>query len=142
MTTPPQAEVSVISHVSVGVGDLARAKAFYDAALTPLGLKLIFDQPYGCAWGLTFPTFWAQVPFDKKPPSPGNGVHVCFNAANRAAVDGFHRGALAAGGICDGPPGLRTVYTPNYYAAFVRDPDGNKVEALCFLSDNEMTRLA
>ncbi|MCB2107191.1 MAG: VOC family protein [Rhodobacteraceae bacterium] len=128
----------MISHVSVGVGELARAKAFYSAILTPLGLKLIFDQPYGCAWGRSFPTFWAQLPFDKKPASPGNGAHVCFNAARKSEVDAFHAAGLKAGGTCDGAPGLRTIYTPNYYAAFLRDPDGNKVEALCFLSDDEL----
>lgn len=129
MPNPP-----IISHVSVGVSDVTRAKKFYNAALKPLGLKLYFDEPYGCAWGRGFPAFWAQRPFDQRRASPGNGVHVCFNAASKATVDSFYRAALKNGGRDDGPPGLRVDYTPNYYAAFVRDPDGNKIEALCFLS--------
>jgi catechol 2,3-dioxygenase-like lactoylglutathione lyase family enzyme len=132
----------VISHVSVGIRDVARARRFYDAALKPLGLKLIFDQPYGCAWGRGFPTFWAQRPFDGKAARPGNGVHVCFNAASKAAVDRFYRAALDHGGRDDGKPGLRVEYTPNYYAAFVRDPDGNKIEALCFLTPSALKKVA
>lgn len=131
----------VISHVSVGVRDVARAKRFYAAVLKPIGLKLYFDEPYGCAWGRGFPTFWAQKPFDGKSAKPGNGVHVCFNAPSKAAVDAFHRAGLKHGGCDDGKPGLREEYTPNYYAAFIRDPDGNKVEALCFLDDRALAAL-
>jgi catechol 2,3-dioxygenase-like lactoylglutathione lyase family enzyme len=135
------AAIPFLSHVSVGVADVARARAFYDAALAPLGVKRLFDEPYGCAWGHQFPAFWAQTPFDGQPPSAGNGAHVCFNAPDKAAVDAFHAAALKAGGRCDGPPGLRPDYTPNYYAAFVRDPDGNKVEAVRFLTDEELKSL-
>jgi catechol 2,3-dioxygenase-like lactoylglutathione lyase family enzyme len=128
MSTP------IISHVSVGVRDVERAGRFYDAVLAALGLRRVMADHGGLAWGHKFPTFWAQQPFDRGAPSAGNGVHVCFNAASKAAVDAFHAAGLRAGGTCDGPPGLRTIYTPNYYAAFLRDPDGNKIEALCFLS--------
>ncbi|MBM3512094.1 MAG: VOC family protein [Alphaproteobacteria bacterium] len=131
----------MISHVSVGVRDVAKAKKFYTAALKPLGLTLYFDEAYGCAWGRGFPTFWAQKPFDGKRASSGNGVHVCFNAPSKAAVDSFHRAALKLGGRDDGKPGIRAEYTPNYYAAFVRDPDGNKIEALCFLDDRALALL-
>jgi catechol 2,3-dioxygenase-like lactoylglutathione lyase family enzyme len=134
-------QAPVISHVSVGVRDIERARSFYNAVLKPLGLKPYFDGPLGCAWGRDFPTFWAQRPIDGKTARPGNGVHVCFAAASKAAVDGFYRAALANGGKDDGPPGLRTEYTPNYYAAFARDPDGNKIEALCFLSGAALKKL-
>ncbi|MDX2142659.1 MAG: VOC family protein [Rhodospirillaceae bacterium] len=130
----------MISHVSVGVADLARAGQFYDAVLTPLGFRRVMQGVWGIAWGDKFPTFWAQQPFDRQAPSPGNGVHVCFNAPDKASVEAFHAAGVKAGGVCDGPPGLRTLYTPNYYAAFLRDPDGNKIEALCFLSEADLAQ--
>ncbi|MGE0725819.1 MAG: VOC family protein, partial [Alphaproteobacteria bacterium] len=74
--------------------------------------------------------FWIGLPHDRRPASAGNGVHVCFAAPDRAAVDAFHRAALAAGGADDGAPGLRPEYHQDYYGAFVRDPDGNKIEAV------------
>jgi catechol 2,3-dioxygenase-like lactoylglutathione lyase family enzyme len=124
----------MISHLSVGTNDIARAKRFYDATLAVLGYRRLFDRPTAGAWGTDFPIFWAGLPLDGKPAHPGNGVHVCFHAANRQVVDDFHRAALAAGGSDDGKPGLRAEYTADYYAAFVRDPDGNKIEAVCFLN--------
>jgi len=126
----------MISHVSVGVEDVARAVSFYDAVLAPLGYRQILFQESGAAWGTEFPTFWVASPDDGNRPNPGNGVHICFNAANKGAVDAFYASALENGGIDDGEPGLRPKYTHNYYAAFVRDPDGNKIEAVCFLREN------
>jgi len=124
----------MISHVSLGTNDVARAKAFYDAILAVLGYRRIFDHPNAGAWGIDFPTFWVGRPFDAGRANPGNGVHVCFNAPSRDAVDEFHRVALASGGRDDGLPSLRPQYTADYYAGFVLDPDGNKIEALCFLN--------
>ena len=135
------ARTSVISHVSVGVGDVALARTFYDAILKPLGLKRVMAADFGCAWGTGFPTFWAQKPSDGQAATAGNGVHVCFTAPSKRAVDAFHRAALKHGGRDDGAPGLRRDYTPNYYAAFVRDPDGNKIEAVCFLGKAELKRI-
>ena len=131
----------MISHVSVGVKDVAKAGAFYDAVLTPLGYKRIMSSPTANSWGEKFPTFWAQTPFDEKAPSPGNGVHICFSAPSAAAVDAFFAAGLKQGGVDDGPPGIRREYTPNYYAAFLKDLDGNKIEALCFLSENALKAL-
>jgi len=122
---------SIISHVSVGVTDMERARHFYDAVLDALGYGVVMDEPgHGRAYGTTFPEFWITCPGDGRPASPGNGVHVAFLAPDRAAVDRFHAAALAHGGHCDGPPGERPEYTAGYYAAFVRDPDGNKLEAM------------
>ncbi len=127
----------MIDHVSVGVTNMARAKTFYDAALAPLGMAPIFPveisgQLVGIGYGQgAQPAFWAQLPLNGQPASQGNGAHIALRAAKRADVDAFYLAALAQGGIEDGAPGLRTEYHPNYYAAFVRDPDGNKIEAVC-----------
>jgi catechol 2,3-dioxygenase-like lactoylglutathione lyase family enzyme len=118
----------MFNHVSVGTHDLERASRFYDAALGALGYKRTFSESFGNAWGLEWPEFWATRPEDGDATA-GNGVHVAFIAPSREAVDAFHAAALAAGGTDAGAPGLRD-YTPDYYAAFVRDPDGNKIEAV------------
>lgn len=127
--TPPR----LVSHVSVGVSDLHRAAAFYDAALAPLGVGRTMEHALGVSWGRGFPEFWASVPHDGAPASAGNGVHVCFAAQNRQAVDAFHAAGLATGGADAGAPGFRLEYAPGYYGAFLRDPDGNKVEALAWI---------
>jgi catechol 2,3-dioxygenase-like lactoylglutathione lyase family enzyme len=126
-----------IDHVSVGVSNMKRAKAFYDAALAPLGLGPVYPveihgQLVGVGYGTpNQPSFWIQLPINGQPASMGNGVHVAFHADTRGAVDAFFLAALEQGGVEDGRPGLRTEYHPNYYGAFVRDPDGNKIEACC-----------
>ena len=124
-----------IDHVSVGVSNMKRSKAFYDAALEPLGMKPIYPVEFGGQLvGVGYgedrqPTFWIQLPINGQPASMGNGVHIAFRAASRAQVDAFFLAALDQGGVEDGRPGLRTEYHPDYYGAFVRDPDGNKIEA-------------
>lgn len=129
----------MIDHLSLPVGNLDRSRAFYDAALAPLGYHRVvdvLDQPdyvaaaYGT--GETEPPFsigTAREPMP--PPVPLIGQHIAFKADNRAAVDAFYRAALATGGTDNGPPGLRPHYHPNYYAAFVIDPDGHHIEAVC-----------
>jgi len=127
----------MIDHVSVGVTNMRRSKAFYDAALAPLGMAPVYPveisgQLVGIGYGTPErPTFWVQLPLNGQPASMGNGMHVAFRAETRAAVDAFYLAAMAQGGVEDGAPGLRTEYHPNYYGAFVRDPDGNKMEAVC-----------
>lgn len=124
-----------IDHVSVGVTNIKRSKAFYDAALAPLGMQAIYPvefggQLVGVGYGQdNKPTFWIQLPINGQPASMGNGVHIAFRAASRAQVDAFFLAAIEQGGVEDGRPGLRTEYHPDYYGAFVRDPDGNKIEA-------------
>ncbi len=117
----------MIDHLSVGVGDYARSKAFYQAALAPLGyaLKMEFGDSAGFGAG-DHADFWIGAGAPNVPP-----VHVAFVAATRADVDAFHRAAIAAGGADNGKPGLRPQYHASYYGAFVRDPDGHNVEAVC-----------
>ncbi len=124
----------MIHHVSVGTSDLARARAFYDPVMRELGLRRTLDVDEAVGYGAGITTFSLNLPADGAPASPGNGVHIAFEVEKRAAVDAFYRAALAHGGTGDGEPGLRPEYDANYYAAFVRDPDGNKIEALTFVA--------
>ncbi len=129
-------EIRMFSHVTVGTNDFDRATAFYDALLPPLGLGSIerdADHGYaGYARGPGQPPqFWIMRPIDGKPATVGNGVTVAFEAATRADVDAFHATALAAGGTDEGAPGLRPWYHPDYYGAYVRDRDGNKLCIAC-----------
>ncbi|WP_298933369.1 VOC family protein [uncultured Ramlibacter sp.] len=121
---------SILSHVSLGSNDYARAKPFYDAVLATLQIRCVMDFPGGAGYGRKFPEFWIQAPHDGGKASVGNGVHVSFLANSQAEVDAFHAKALALGGTDDGKPGLRPEYDKNYYGAFVRDLDGNKIEAM------------
>jgi len=123
---------SIMSHVSIGTSDMARAVAFYDAVLSALGCKKLFEYPFAVAYGKQFPEFWVQKPVDGQPASVGNGTHFCFIAESKAAVHAFHEAALAAGATDDGPPGPRPEYSQGYYGAFARDPDGHKIEAAYF----------
>jgi catechol 2,3-dioxygenase-like lactoylglutathione lyase family enzyme len=124
-----------IDHVSVGVTNMKRSKAFYDAALAPLGMTPVMPVEIrgplvGVGYGEKFPSFWIQLPINGQAASMGNGVHIAFNAKTREGVDAFYLAAMEHGGIDDGKPGLRTEYHPDYYGAFVHDPDGNKIEAV------------
>ena len=121
---------SVLSHVSLGTNDFARAKPFYDAVLATLQIGCVMDFPGGAGYGRAFPEFWIQSPHDGGRAGTGNGVHVAFLANSVDEVNAFHAKALELGGQDDGAPGYRPEYTPGYYAAFVRDLDGNKIEAM------------
>ncbi len=126
-----QASQSILSHLSVGTRDFGRAVVFYDAALAALGVGRVMSHgDSAIGYGHGFPEFWVHAPIDGRPATAGNGMHVCFAARSRAEVDAFHAAALRAGGTDDGRPGLRPEYGARYYACFVRDPDGNKLEAL------------
>lgn len=127
----------MIDHGSIGVTNMTRAKAFYDSVLAPLGMEPVFPveiggRLVGIGYGTpNKPSFWVQLPINGQPASQGNGVHIAFAAETRAAVDAFYLASLEHGGVEDGRPGLREDYHPNYYAAFVRDAEGNKIEAVC-----------
>lgn len=123
---------SALSHVSIGTNDFERAVAFYDRVLAPLGITRLESHPGGAGWGRRWPEFWVHAPLDGRPATVGNGSHVAFLAFVRDAVIAFHREALAAGGRCEGPPGPRPQYSEHYFAAFVRDPDGHKIEAMAW----------
>ena len=123
----------MLDHVGLKVSDFARAKAFYLQALAPLGYRIFreVDSPGRKGLGLAsgrVTDFWIYC--DGNPPT---SVHVAFVAPSRAAVDVFHSSALAAGGRDNGPPGERPHYSPGNYGAFVLDPDGNNIEAVCRL---------
>lgn len=124
----------MLHHVSIGVADVGRAAKFYDAALSALGYKRVMEfLPYAIGYGKNSPQFWVQIPNDRNAASVGNGVHIAFNAKDKNAVHAFHRAALGAGGTDDGQPGPRAEYSPQYYGAFVRDLDGNKLEAMLMI---------
>ncbi len=118
----------MLDHIGFGVSDFQRSSAFYEKALAPLGYRLMKEFSAGthAAFGRTAPGFWIGVGKPLEGP-----IHVAFAAENRAAVRAFHEAALAAGGIDNGAPGIRAHYHPNYYGAFVLDPDGHNVEAVC-----------
>jgi catechol 2,3-dioxygenase-like lactoylglutathione lyase family enzyme len=122
----------VFDHISIGVANLDRSVAFYDAALAPLGYVRLFRNYRAASWGP--PGFTGEAPFsilagaDHKPPD--DGIHLAFAGPSRDAIDRFHAAAVAAGGVDQGPPGIRLNYNPGYYAAFVADPDGHRLEAV------------
>jgi catechol 2,3-dioxygenase-like lactoylglutathione lyase family enzyme len=121
----------MIDHVSIGVRDIAKAKAFYDAALKPMGYTCLatFDGTLG--YGRERAAFWISTSESPVPPDPRSGLHFCFTAPTRASVDEFHRAAVDHGGHDNGKPSLRADYGENYYAAFVIDPEGYRIEAYC-----------
>lgn len=125
---------SVLSHVSLGTNDYPRAKAFYDQVLATLQIQCVMDFEGGAGYGRKFPEFWIQRPYDGNAATVGNGVHVSFLANSMEEVKAFHQKALALGGKDDGPPDFRKEYSDNYYAAFVRDLDGNKIEAMLMVN--------
>jgi catechol 2,3-dioxygenase-like lactoylglutathione lyase family enzyme len=123
----------MLDHVSLGVSDLDRSRRFYDTSLRPLGLVRIVDfgrgSDYGAAPGSLGVEFTITQETDVRPPAAG--AHLCFRAPSRGAVRDFHAAALMAGGRDDGAPGLRPQYHADYYGAFVLDPDGHRIEAVC-----------
>ncbi len=132
----------MLRYVYFGTNNLETAVAFYDATLAPLGMqRCVTGDPewdrVAAGWGVYEDAgarelgFWVGKPFDQRPASVGNGSMVAFTAPTWKSVDAFHAAALANGGACDGPPGLRPHYASDFYAAYVRDPDGNKLAAVC-----------
>jgi catechol 2,3-dioxygenase-like lactoylglutathione lyase family enzyme len=121
----------MINHVSIGVRNLAAAGSFYDAALAPLGYKRLFDSAEALGYGADSPRLWVLKAERPVPPDQASGPHLCFDAASRADVDRFHAAALNTGGRDHGKPGVRKDYGDNYYAAFITDPDGYRLEAYC-----------
>jgi catechol 2,3-dioxygenase-like lactoylglutathione lyase family enzyme len=124
----------MIDHVSIAVRDLKKAEAFYTALLAPLGMTKLREWPDAAiGFGKKYPDFWINCRQAMDRVADDSGVHICLRAPDTAAVDAFHAAALKAGGISDGTPGLRAKYHDNYYAAFIRDPDGNRIEAVTFV---------
>ena len=121
----------MIDHVSISVCDLDRSARFYQAVLETIGYRKLRERPHTVGFGKAYPEFWINqrrmTALDRD-----SGSHVALRAPSVEAVDQFHAAALAAGGECDGLPGPRPQYSPGYYAAFIRDPDGNRIEAVTF----------
>lgn len=123
----------MIDHVSVAVADVPRAAAFYEKVLAPLGLILFIAGEDRAGFGKKYPEFWVNLRAGLRPVADDTGIHICLRARSIEAVDAFHAAALENGGRCDGPPGERQATITKYYGAFIRDPDGNKIEAVTFL---------
>lgn len=121
----------MINHLSIGVTDIARTKTFYDAALKPLGYTCQSNEETSLGYGKDSVALWIGVTRKPVKADMASGLHVCFDAPTRKSVDAFHKAALATGGTDNGKPGLRADYGANYYAAFVIDPDGYRIEAYC-----------
>ena len=127
----------MIDHVSVAVRDLTKGEQFYAAALAPLGLSKLREWPNAAiGFGKKYPEFWINARDAMARIADDSGVHICLRAPDTAAVDAFYAAAMQAGGASDGEPGLRPHYYAGYYAAFIRDPDGNRIEAVTFLRDS------
>src|SRR3984957_17844452 len=125
----------MIDHVSVGVSDLKRSARFYELALAPLGLARLVTRPATVGFGKVYPEFWINLRAGMPEVAAESGVHICLRAKTTAEIDAFHSAALDAGGRSDGAPGLRPHDRVRYYAAFVIDPDGNRIEAVTFPAD-------
>jgi catechol 2,3-dioxygenase-like lactoylglutathione lyase family enzyme len=119
----------MIHHVSIGVKDLAAAKSFYDKTLAPLGIKCLAEGDSYAGYGDKGPDFWLLPVKRPVKADDESGLHFCLQAPSRKSVDGFHAAAMKAGGTDNGKPGIRKDYGENYYAAFVVDPEGYRIEA-------------
>ncbi len=127
--------MSIISHITLGTNDKTRSAAFYDAVLGVLGFERLAkppEKPLAYEKNGQMPTIYLYAPEDGRPATWGNGTHVALIAESSAQVEQFHALALAHGGSDEGAPGPRPHYGPNYFAAYVRDPDGNKLQAVCY----------
>jgi catechol 2,3-dioxygenase-like lactoylglutathione lyase family enzyme len=124
----------MIDHISIAVRDLKAAEPFYAALLAPLGMTKLREWPDAAiGFGKKYPEFWINRRSEMDRVAADSGVHICLRASDAKAVDAFHAAALQSGGSSDGAPGLRQQYHGSYYAAFIRDPDGNRIEAVTFL---------
>lgn len=120
----------MIDHVSIAVRELDAATRFYERVLEAIGYKMLVVRATTVGFGKRYPDFWLNA---RPAAGPTDGAHVALRALSREMVDAFHAAALAAGATSDGGPGLRPEYTDRYYAAFIRDADGNRIEAVAFL---------
>jgi catechol 2,3-dioxygenase-like lactoylglutathione lyase family enzyme len=121
----------MLDHVSIGVRDIAKARTFYDAALKPLGYNCLSADETSLGYGKETVGFWIGLTGRPVPDDPKSGVHFCFTAPSRSSVAAFHAAGIAAGGRDNGAPGIREAYGPGYFAAYVCDPDGYRLEAYC-----------
>ena len=127
----------MIDHISISVRNLDRAARFYDAVLGVIGYQMLEVRPHTVGFGKQYPEFWINLRAAMVPLADDCGTHVALRVRAAELVDAFHAAALAAGGASDGAPGLRPRHGRGYYAAFIRDPDGNRIEAVTFLQDQQ-----
>ena len=123
----------MIDHISIGVRDLATGGRFYDEALAPLGYARMIVRETTIGYGKKYPDFWLNERRTMAAVDADTGTHICLRAESAEAVTAFYDAAMKAGATSDGPPGPRPEYTEGYFAAFIRDPDGNKIEAVTFI---------
>ena len=123
----------MIDHVSISVRNLATGAKFYDAVLAPLGYARMIVRETTIGYGKKYPDFWLNERCAMSPVDPDSGAHICLRADSAEAVTAFYDAAMKAGALSDGPPGLRPEYAAGYFAAFIRDPDRNKIEAVTFV---------
>jgi catechol 2,3-dioxygenase-like lactoylglutathione lyase family enzyme len=135
LVSPPYDEPFMIDHISIGVADLDRALRFYEPVLAALGLARLVSRPATIGFGKNYPEFWLNLRAGMAKIPHESGTHICLRARTSGDVDAFHAAALAAGGVSDGAPSLRPHDRVKYYAAFVIDPDGNRIEAVTFPSE-------
>ncbi len=125
----------MFSHITLGTNDWSKVRPFWVAVTQALGIPIFFERADGISFGTAKdPKLFVGPAYDGQAATHGNGTHVAFIAKSRAEVDAFYKAAMDNGGSDEGPPGLRPHYHPNYYGAYVRDPDGNKLQAVCHSS--------
>ena len=127
----------MIDHISIAVRDLDRSARFYQAVLGAIGYEKLVVRTRTIGFGKSYPEFWLNLRPTMAPLDSDSGAHAALRVRTIEMVDAFHAAALAAGGACDGAPGLRPQHGEGYYAAFIRDPDGNRIEAVTFLKAQE-----
>src|SRR6478752_945750 len=124
----------MIDHVSIPVSKLAESAEFYKSVLSALGLELLVSRETTVGFGKKYPEFWLNERVSHSPDGVPDGFHVCLRASSIEQVKVFHEKALACGGKSSGEPGFRKQYSSSYYAAFIQDLDGNRIEAVTFVS--------
>ena len=125
----------MIDHVSIAVRDLEGCGRFYETVLATLGYARLATRPATIGFGKKYPEFWLNERRTMTPVDPDNGTHICLRARSADVVQAFHAAAINAGGASDGAPGPRSGQMKGYYAAFIRDPEGNRIEAATFAAD-------
>ena len=125
----------MIDHVSIAISDLERSDRFYTSVLGTLGLERLVEKPGTIGFGKHYPEFWINLRAAMPPVGAGSGAHICLRAASRDAVAAFHDAAISAGGTTEAQPKMWPEYNERYFAAFVHDPDGNRIEVVHFVTD-------